>query len=201
MKFIVKKDNPRYLTRWIRDNLDSNWDDLHGTEVKRDLRSDLFDEQDGLCCYCEKKLDEKYHIEHFRSRARCSKLKFDYQNLLISCDGSGENHCGHKKDKYFLEKLVSPLDPDCEERFTCEANGDLCGVDPDAVETVSLLNLNYNKLSILRRGFFDILINLGDANEDEICGLIDGWIEVYGLNSFFRYVAKSELGIDYRNDL
>lgn len=76
------------------------WD--KATSIKTILRQDLWNEQNGICCYCCKKLDEHKNgktatrIEHFLPKGEPRNVDtfrqrvFDYDNLLLSCDGDPE---------------------------------------------------------------------------------------------------------------
>ena len=81
---------------------------------KRRLKEYLLEkEQNYLCGYCEAKVTlDNSHIEHIKPKdIDEDSLTFDYENLLISCDGicfSKNNKrmtCGHKKDNKFDEEL------------------------------------------------------------------------------------------------
>lgn len=64
------------------------------TDLKELLRNSLFDEQHGLCAYCMSKLvlPTKYSltrvtIEHYKALSQSRSTVFDYNNLLLVCDG------------------------------------------------------------------------------------------------------------------
>lgn len=89
-----------------------------------EIKSKLLQSQGNLCCYCECKInDANLHIEHFVERHDNPQRVYDYQNMLLSCEGDRNNvlpdintvttetyenarqdriintSCGHKKSK------------------------------------------------------------------------------------------------------
>lgn len=72
------------------------------TEVRNKLLDALYEEQNGLCCYCGNKVERKwdeskqcwkyshYAIEHFRPKNHYKNLIFDYCNLLLTCKESSK---------------------------------------------------------------------------------------------------------------
>lgn len=71
-----------------REIFDSN------TDLKKLLRRSLFDEQHGFCAYCMSKLIlptegslPRVTIEHYRALSKSRSTVFDYDNLLLVCDG------------------------------------------------------------------------------------------------------------------
>ena len=125
-------------------------------------------EQGFICCYCESLVTTiDSHVEHFRPKEGFTDLQLDYGNLHCSCQqdpAPGEpRHCGHRKGSWFDEELlVSPLDPNCEERFTYTANGDIFPRPNDraAQTTIDRLGLNLPKLNALRAAAVDALSDL-----------------------------------------
>ena len=64
------------------------------TDLKNLLRSSLFDEQHGLCAYCMSPLVlptnyslTRVTIEHYKALSQSRDNVFDYNNLLLVCDG------------------------------------------------------------------------------------------------------------------
>ena len=138
------------------------------TEVKTDVHGALVGEQRGICCYCEGRVAvDDSHVEHFRPRERFEALQLDYANLLASCgrdQAAGmPRHCGHRKGSWFVEgRLVSPLSPNCEDRFRFTANGHVLPVEGDdaAVTTIARLGLDLPKLNALRAAAVEALYDL-----------------------------------------
>lgn len=71
----------------------------------------LLESQKNLCCYCECLIDinDNHHFEHFQEQHDAPELRYDYINLLLSCEGNTKsgtknkenNSCGHCKTKSF----------------------------------------------------------------------------------------------------
>jgi len=115
-------------------------------------------EQNGLCAYCEAQIKEqsKSHIEHIEPIKKDKNLVFDYQNLIVSCNGTCFNDeqkrwtCGHNKDtKGFKPNYVLFLSPtkvkNIREYFVYTDNGFIGASSLDkerANETMRVLNLN-----------------------------------------------------------
>ncbi|MEI6708610.1 MAG: retron system putative HNH endonuclease [Methylococcales bacterium] len=109
MRYINKNSSPDFFEQ-EKQQLNDNaaWDELH---CKTQLRLHLIAEQQTLCAYCERGIDAgDSHIEHIDEQSNNPALRFDYQNLIASCNGdlchpeSKENFrpedihsCGHKK--------------------------------------------------------------------------------------------------------
>lgn len=140
----------------------ATYSDLIG-EPKQRLKTSLYDEQYGLCCYCCKEVSYPYpnsedsHIEHFRPKGikQYENLSLDYINLHISCSGYKETreNCGHKKDNWFDEKLtVSPLEEDVESLFSYTIDGHIKAVKGNqrADTTIGKLDLDSFALQRLR---------------------------------------------------
>ena len=85
---------PRCLKKY--DYRRDRWNDVTDRE-KHEIWQQLEKMQGRLCAYCESKLTEKRHIEHFRQRSSFSKLTFEWENLFGSCNR--EDSCGKFKDK------------------------------------------------------------------------------------------------------
>ncbi|MDP2982211.1 MAG: retron system putative HNH endonuclease [Candidatus Latescibacter sp.] len=182
MKFIKKKSEPQDFKEWKKTigepGNKGEWVDLKNPE-KDSLQSNLLNEQGYICCYCGNRIElQDSHIEHLKPQSKYHELRFEYRNLLASCNGGKRIrcsvHCGRKKDKWFDEDLfITPLNPSCSEFFRFSSEGEIKPSDnPDkqkpALETISKLGLNHTILIALRRnalnGIFDDFDSL--SNED-----------------------------------
>ncbi len=113
---------------------------------RSEIKSKLQQSQGNLCCYCECRIDDNnLHIEHFKERHDNPNLVYDYQNMLLSCEGDRNmelpdidnetyedarhnrklnTSCGHKKSKsYHSEEidynlLLNPSDDRTEKFFS-----------------------------------------------------------------------------------
>lgn len=94
-------------------------------ECKDLIKQQILREQQYLCAYCEKKIENETdaHIEHLKPKSRYLEKCFDYNNLIISCNGNqcsdvnredyedNIHSCGYPKDNYFdEEKFLNPVE-------------------------------------------------------------------------------------------
>jgi len=162
MRYIEKKkpndfdDEIKELKEEIKivNNKSDVWDNKFKT--KRKLKEYILEnEQNYLCCYCEAKITlDNSHIEHIKPKyLDYENLTFDYNNLLVSCNGicfNNENKpitCGHKKGKKFDEKLfLNPVKiKNIREYFIYTDNGYIGASNLDkekANYTMKILELN-----------------------------------------------------------
>lgn len=130
MRYFEKKQEVNYpiiFVEWLAENRDkinewvaSNrrgsiiWDEFGKTfgvetltqisnvKVKNQLLDALYDEQNGLCCYCANKIERNwdeenncwkysnYAIEHFLPKKHRKDLIFNYNNLMLTCKESSK---------------------------------------------------------------------------------------------------------------
>ena len=166
MRHIVKGDSPSELETFKRKNPSKVYKDLKGNEeVKSSIQASLLNEQDHLCCYCEKSIDtEKSHIEHIKPQSQFPTETLDYDNLLASCNEFCS--CGHKKAKWYSElDFIHPLHQDCDTHFKFELNGQVSGTSKAGQITINALGLNSQKL-VKQRG--SVLKVYRDLLKDDI---------------------------------
>ncbi len=186
MKHITKQPEPRALSGW-KALANTNWQptyaDLSG-ETKKAVKQALMKEQGYLCCYCERRLTENdSHIEHFRPQSEPSANPLDYTNLLCSCQDQikkGEpRHCGNLKGDWFdVQLLVSPLDSDCEMRFSHRGDGAIqprVATDRAAMTTIKKLGLDIPKLNSLRAQAIEPFLEVG-LSEEELQQFVSGYL-------------------------
>lgn len=166
-------------------------EEIRSSELYRQIRSreviphfyDLLDllneEQGGICCYCGSKLrypdTRHYSVEHVKPRSKYVELVGEYENLLLSCHMSEEEHqdvleevasmgLRRKRDKSAAamnrthcdehksnaEIAVSPLDTDCADHFIYKSDGTVVANSPEGERTIDSLNLNCQSLVKLR---------------------------------------------------
>lgn len=177
MKHIRKQAEPLAFIDWKK-LANADWQptfaDLAGS-VKRSVKAALTAEQGCICCYCERRLiDGDSHIEHFEPQHRSGVDPLDYGNLLCSCQNQlkkGEpRHCGNRKDDWFeSDLLVSPLNPDCEARFSFTGDGRIKPARHDdlaAATTIEKLGLAIPKLNALRARAIDPFLDEALTRED-----------------------------------
>mgnify|MGYP001810800003 CR=1 FL=1 len=152
--------------------IDATWDDLH---CKRALKQVLVTEQGQLCGYCESQITpDDSHIEHVMAQSEQEDLRFDYHNLIASCNGvecnpSDKNtykpedvhSCGHKKSNDMDARLfLNPITcVDISNYFDFDpTTGNICPSHSDASSnayqkanyTINLLNLDNSRLNNAR---------------------------------------------------
>lgn len=169
MKHIVKGSEPQSFSEWkANDKMcrsgKPKWKRLPKA-IKDDLLESLKKEQGYICCYCEQKLETEFHPEHLKPKGSkfFPKLQFEYSNLLCSCQKElqkGEpRHCGNSKGSWYdTELLVSPLNPDCETKFTYTQDGYMSFTDDASKETIRHLELGIDKLNTLRKNAIEPFI-------------------------------------------
>lgn len=173
MLYIQKGKEPQFLTDFKKKYPKKDYDSNEFSEYRLKLRKQLVEEQKGLCAYCCGRITkEKSHNEHIEPRHPgkfASQKSLEYTNLVASCDNP--KTCGKKKgNSYDESKFVSPLDSQCEEKFTYYADGTIVGDD----YTIDLLNLNAYELQNARKSVISSLQGLDKdtirecyMNEDE----------------------------------
>ncbi|MCK4493979.1 MAG: TIGR02646 family protein [Methylococcales bacterium] len=130
MHFVQKGKAPEYFIKATSTfDSDTQWNEFQNPEKTQTKQHILKDEQQGLCIYCERDVEEdKTRLEHIKPQKRYPKLRFNYNNLVISCSGkdycSNEiqahqgfdiDSCDHYKDKHYDETQF--LDPTQEQQI------------------------------------------------------------------------------------
>ncbi len=164
MRYIEKGVSPDFFEQEkLTLQQDPSWKNLH---CKPALRRHLMYEQKHLCAYCESAIhDSNSHIEHIVAQSEQDALRFDYDNLIVSCNGvqcdraaqsvypSEDVHsCGHRKSDELNVSLF--LNPVVEIEISCYFNydatsGAMMATDknqPKADYTIELLNLDNSRL-------------------------------------------------------
>lgn len=164
MIYIEKGEEPRFLSEFKRKNPGKTYDSKEFQTYRSELTEVLMKEQRGICAYCCGRIKPgKVHNEHIEPRHPRkyeSKRSLDYTNLVASCNTAGT--CGTKKDNDYDEtQFVSPLNPECEDKFTYYPNGTIEGDE----YTIGLLNLNDYELRDARRATYK---KLQELTHDEI---------------------------------
>ncbi len=127
------------------------------------------------------------HIEHIKPRAVCQKElesqggvygseiceDLDHHNLVAALEvkrkppARAEIFGAAAHEDALLP--VTPVQPDCENRFRYAGNGDVSGADPAAIATIAALKLDHPTLQGWRRGAVDGFFPLDEVlTRDEI---------------------------------
>jgi len=185
-----RKNNPS--DNGVPQNPRNAWNSF-SAEAKREIHNNLTPLQNGLCIYCEERLDKYgFHIEHILSKSLNPILTFEYTNLSLSCieNGSISNEttlnsisCGHaplkRENRYNTNLFIKPTEIGCNALFQYKMNGEIIPADGISTHdilrvqhTIDVLNLNCLRLKrdrreIINEGLNIILdlINDGDALE------------------------------------
>ena len=201
MKFINKGPEPPEMTVWrnrARPARHPRW--KNARRVKPKIREALLQEQGCLCCYCEARVgDGNGHVEHLKPRSLFPDLEADYSNLLCSCQGGNpdcdeETHCGHRKSDWYDEDLfVSPLDSDCEGRFSYTSDGDMRPADESdagAETTIERLGLNTRELREYRREALEAVFkDLDEMDSAQVTTYVEALSDRDADGCFAEYVT------------
>jgi len=194
MKHIRKKQEPASFSNWkaqANDDWRPAYENLQG-EIKKDLKKSLMDEQGYICCYCESRVDyDQSHIEHFKPQSLHTDESLNYDNLLCSCQKDLEQeeprHCGNLKGDWFDKALfISPLDPNCENRFDYTPDGHIKSQDQAAEETIKKLGLNIPKLIDLRKKAIEPFLDQS-LTEIELNRFVSGYLQQDNEDKFNEY--------------
>jgi uncharacterized protein (TIGR02646 family) len=167
MHYVCKGESPDFfesekVKKSFRD--DPAWNNLH---CKTNLRFHLINEQNQLCIYCERQIDKNNtHIEHILAQTDNPQLRFNYDNLVVSCNGDqckpivkdsykpeDVQSCGHKKDDDLdIDKFLNPIeDIDINDYFSYDKiKCTICCSGKDGIKadyTIDLLNLDNPRLN------------------------------------------------------
>lgn len=91
-------------------------------------------EQGKICCYCMRRIsNNSAHIEHFFPHESFRDMDLTYENMFVSCNGEAtiildDEHCGHRKNNWFRDDMLSPTDAEVEKAFKYSANGKISAV-------------------------------------------------------------------------
>ncbi|PIE86356.1 MAG: TIGR02646 family protein [Bacteroidia bacterium] len=161
MKHIKRQQSPVSFEQWKNENRTANWNDFSGTDLYKEVKNQLLNQQEQMCGYCEIliiKNGKSSHIEHLKDKQNFPKEEFNYDNFIASCQH--RDSCGHKKGTNYFSNFVSPFDPNCQSRFTYTRNGRIIPSDKkdkDAIKTINILGLNCKRLVDRRKGIINTL--------------------------------------------
>ncbi|MDE7339100.1 MAG: TIGR02646 family protein [Lachnospiraceae bacterium] len=144
MKRINKGDSPEWFEAWKQDFKSENGREAHykndfstndrdGKMRRQRLRKQLIKEQGNICCYCMKRVFlNNSHIEHFWPKTFFPQIDLEYKNMFASCNGEGitdsDGHCGHKKEDWWDEEMISPAKTEVERMFKYSIDGKIHSV-------------------------------------------------------------------------
>ncbi len=140
MLYIKKTQPSQALINWIftkkndgdihphYENLQTQNATVSSYTAYQSLRQQLFDEQNGLCCYCMKKITvSNSNIEHFLPQSVFPENEVDYYNLYLACRYSHgksktQQHCDIAKGNDLISKYIGYFHHDSGKNTTkkCE---------------------------------------------------------------------------------
>jgi uncharacterized protein (TIGR02646 family) len=158
------------------------WRDPEIEDIRRQLREYiLMKEQNGLCCYCEKKLDahrDNSNIDHFKLKAGhlFPQKTLEYTNLVVSCNTTGR--CSSHKDKTIksrgeYDNIVNPINENPDDYFDYLVTGEIVPINDNAKAnfTIDIFKLGRNEsdsLSQARKQLAETLRNLSNLSLEDI---------------------------------
>ena len=164
MRFIKKKQTPDCLEQLARQHKNnpyqpakSCWKKLKSV-CKVLIRQQMLGEQDYLCAYCERKIEQETdaHIEHIKPKSFYLENCFDYKNLIVSCNGNqcsnvnpeayedNIHSCGHPKENYYDKaKFLNPVElTDISDYFSYRIDeGCIEASEKEAIKADYMINL------------------------------------------------------------
>lgn len=207
MKHVIKGTAPAVFDEWMA-LANEDWVPTYGglqNPEKLAVQRALLAEQGGVCCYCGRAISESdCHIEHFLPQTEHEDLSLEYSNMFASCiretSPGTPLHCGHAKaDECDEARLISPLDPGCEERFLYNLVGEIFPSDPADEQANYMRELVKLDIPFLRNRREEVLQRTFDASfidtatEIELMTLRDAFLsrDVDGkLQSFGHVLAR-----------
>lgn len=159
MRLINKGVEPVSLTRLKVIQPNFKYQDLIGPYniIRVDIRKSCIIEQFSLCAYCcDRITSNSSHNEHIipQSDPIGANLSLDYTNIIASCES--KNHCGHFKKNNIIP--LTPLMNTCESDILFQLNGKMTSRNPNAQQTIAILNLRNAALSEKRRKVIDLIL-------------------------------------------
>lgn len=160
---VVKRGKePNSLLKFRKENPDADYEDLT-SDVLKDIRNQMWEEQRGLCAYCMKKIDAPaiVRIEHCRPRhprdeqEHDKKATLDFKWMLGVCYGNSlvrgvkqeEKTCDAHREN--AELMVNPFDELSVRKIKYKADGSIYSDDKEINKDVTeTLNLNCQALSL-----------------------------------------------------
>ena len=160
MRLIHKRGEPRDLTTF-RQREGARYDSVD--LPKQAMQTALLAEQQGLCCYCMRRLTrDAMKIEHYLSQAGHEVLRLDWKNLLGACRGNetgashhptmtkSPRHCDASRGDAALS--IDPRRPQAMQAIGYGADGAVkSGFTEHQADLDEVLNLNWDMLKGARR--------------------------------------------------
>ena len=195
--FKITKNEPDFFTKAklkvTIPKVSSSWSDKEIETIRPKLREYiLLEEQNLLCAYCEKEIDDNpsnSNIDHFKLKAGhlFPEKTLDYNNLLVSCNTRGR--CSDYKDKHILSKevysnIVNPITENPDDFFDYLITGRIVAIEnnPKAEFTIDIFQLGKNRDEPLSRQREELAkaLNFTNLSLDEV-------YDIFG-NEFYSFI-------------
>ncbi len=213
MIHITKSEEPDCLKE-LREVPENKYENLQGEclNITRDL---LYDDQKGLCAYCQRRLTSTTFIEHYIPRSKDRSKELDFSNFLGVC--SGKYYVDKRTGKHIKfcsnirgneDLTISPLNETDIETLYYDENNKICSSNqPINNDLNSKLNLNFDELCEERQKSYDnFLKNIIDLGSklglskieifEKALNVVRMKIPSYEFNSFL--IFRLEKAIDYQ---
>ena len=175
MIVVQKGKEPNSLLAFRKQHPDADYEDMP-TNVLKDVRSQMWEEQGHLCAYCMKKIDDPrdVRVEHCKPRHPQDEIKhdkkatLDFKWMLGVCYGNSiekgvkpeDTTCDAHKGN--AELTINPFDELSVRKIKYKADGSIYSDDADINEDVTeILNLNCEAVSLpeTRKNVLNVLKN------------------------------------------
>lgn len=159
---VNKQKEPQFFKDFKRKNKLNNWED-YDYEVKRELKSYMFKEEQGYNCpYCETVLTlDNSQIEHIKPKDKFPNALSDYFNYLVGC--INKKTCGQHKGNKWDDKFINPiLENPCDYITYDIMTGKVIPIAKEGIKyekakvTIDMLNLNDKRLCEIRKIFIEM---------------------------------------------
>lgn len=148
--------------------------DYPGYVDKETLRTQLHNEQRGICCYCMQRIKDSptsVKIEHVKCQTKHPDLQLKYSNLLGACTGGqGQppsfQHCDTKKGSQDISLNPSNNPPNVSAMVKYGTDGTVSSENAALDRDLNaVLNLNLSRLKTARKAVLDGFRIGGDAKK------------------------------------
>lgn len=175
MIVVQKGKEPNSLLAFRKQHPDADYEDMP-TNVLKDVRSQMWEEQGHLCAYCMKKIEDPrdVRVEHCKPRHPQDEIKHDkkatleFKWMLGVCYGNSiekgvkpeDTTCDAHKGN--AELTINPFDELSVRKIKYKADGSIYSDDADINEDVAeILNLNCEAVSLpeTRKNVLNVLKN------------------------------------------
>ena len=175
MIVVQKGKEPNSLLAFRKQHPDADYEDMP-TNVLKDVRSQMWEEQGHLCAYCMKKIEDPrdVRVEHCKPRHPQDEIEHDkkatleFKWMLGVCYGNSiekgvkpeDTTCDAHKGN--AELTINPFDELSVRKIKYKADGSIYSDDADINEDVTeILNLNCEAVSLpeTRKNVLNVLKN------------------------------------------